>query len=115
MCEMKETRPGVFKRAGSIPFEIEASKSDSNSCLLDTVILKLNSCEPKTKMSFFKLNGTRILNEDLIIDGNKRKWTLGNYLRVIKRSPGRLMLGYGSLATMNTNTGIQLKVVCFFM
>ena len=54
--------------------------------------LKLNK---KKSLSLFKLNGTRILDEDVTIRGKLKPWTIGNYLLLIKKSPSNVKLGVG--------------------
>jgi len=93
---MTETRRGVFHRCGSVPVEIEADKSDSYTTLLGRSLEKLHIKRKENSVSaFFKLNGVRILDEELSLGGRMKQWTLGHYLQAIKRPPSRLMLGVG--------------------
>ena len=48
------------------------------------------------ELALFKYNGARILDNPLMIDGQRKAWTVGHYLRVLKKSPSAVTLGVGS-------------------
>ncbi len=81
---MNETSPGKFQRNGAVPVEVEACRNDTYKCLLARAMKKLTMIHTR-EISFFKSNGTRILDEPLTVNGKKKGWTLGNYLQLIKR------------------------------
>ena len=63
-------------------------------------VLKLPPKEGKSA-TLFKFNGARILNADLIINGTKKKWTLGNYLLMLKKSANNIKMGIGYVPSDN--------------
>ena len=93
---MKESRPGVFVRSKSPFIEIEACKGDKYVTFAKRASIKcrLNHQEGK-ELALFKLNGARILDEDVTIKGRLKPWTLGNYLLLMKKSPSSVKLGVG--------------------
>ena len=84
---------GVFVRSKS---QIEACKGDKYVTFAKRASIKcrLNHQEGK-ELALFKLNGARILDEDVTIKGRLKPWTLGNYLLLMKKSPSSVKLGVG--------------------
>lgn len=50
---------------------------------------------PGTDLSLFKINGTRVVNKSVTVKGNKKPWTIGNYLLLMKKSPSAVKIGVG--------------------
>lgn len=93
---MEEKRPGVFSRVKSPFVEMGAYRRDSYSVIANRAAKKchLNYCKGKI-LSLFKLNGARILDEDININGKVKLWTMGNYILLMKKSPCNIKLGVG--------------------
>lgn len=51
------------------------------------------------ELSLFKLNGARVLDNEITISGRQRSWTLGNYLQLLKKSPSAVKMGVGHVMT----------------
>ena len=51
----------------------------------------------KCDTTLFKMNGARILNEDIEVSGKIRHWTVGNYLQLLKKAPSNVKLGVGKI------------------
>lgn len=100
---MKESRPGVFVRSKSPYVEIDACKSNKYVTFAKRASIKcrLNRQEGK-ELALFKLNGARILDEDVTIKGRLKHWTLGNYLLLMKKSPSSVKLGVGYFTSPST-------------
>ena len=93
---MRESRSGVFTRAKAPFVEMEAYRSDSYSTFVKRAAHKCHLTGKKNKfLSLFKLNGARVLDEDVTIKGKAKPWTLGNYLLLMKKSPNNVKMGIG--------------------
>lgn len=91
---MKEVRPGWVRKSARLPIEIEACRSDTYDRLLRKAIKKCKlSARSGMSPSLFRMNGTRLLNESLVIKGKEKEWTLGSYLQALKKSPHSVKLG----------------------
>ena len=44
-------------------------------------------------MSLFKINGARILNEAITLNGKLKPWTMGCYMQLLIKSAGNIKLG----------------------
>ena len=106
VCQMQETSPGKFQKCGAVPIEVEASRKDTYKCLLARAMKKCKMVQ-KRESSFFKLNGTRILDEPLTVNGKEKGWMLGNYLQVVKKSPSSLMLGIANLPAYSKASTVE--------
>lgn len=103
---MTESKRGIFQR-GSAPFiEVEAARSDDYMTFAwkaaDCCQLGGNSLG--TGLSLFKMNGARILNRVVTVKGNKKPWTLGNYLLMMKKSPASVKIGVGYVDESSTSS-----------
>ena len=96
VCEMKETRSGVYTRVKAPYVEMEAYRSDSYITFVKRAAHKCHLTEKKNKLlSLFKLNGARVLDEEVTVKGKPKPWTLGNYLLLMKKSPNNIKMGIG--------------------
>ena len=48
-------------------------------------------------LSLFKLNGARILDEEITVGGKTKPWTMDNYILLMKKSPNNIKLGVGCI------------------
>ena len=83
---MTESKRGIFQRRG-VPFiEVEAACSDDYMIFAHKAAdcCQLRGDSLGTGLSLFKMNGARILNRTVTVKGNKKPWTLGNYLLMMK-------------------------------
>lgn len=96
---MSESRQGVFSKEKSPYVEMSVSRSDPYSIVAKKAAEKcrLNYCKNKV-LSLFKLNGVRILNESVNVNGKLKPWTLGSYIQMIKKSPKNVKIGVGYVA-----------------
>ena len=98
MCKMHESKYGVYSRGKSSYVEVEAFRNDTYEVFVSKAARKCKLRHEKHKLlSLFKLNGARILNEDLNVNGKIKSWTLGNYLTLLKKSPSNVKLGVGQV------------------
>ena len=106
---MKESRPGIYVRGRSPLVEMRAKRTDSYSKFAERMlkVLKLSGEEGKCP-AIFKLNGARILDNDLIVNENKRQWTLGNYLLILKKSANNIKMGIGYVSTGNLDHQVSI-------
>ena len=76
--------------------EIEAQTSDSYHDIIEHASKVLNlPTSPDKPLALFKYNGVTIVNSDLTVKGEKRKWTHGSYLLACKNSPSQVKFGVG--------------------
>ena len=107
---------------GKTPFvEIQAKKTDDYCTFVRKAAKKCRLVEQEGQvLSLFKLNGARVLNENVTIKGKLKPWTLGNYLLLMKKSPSNVKLGVGyfTLPTRDSNTSDseneEVSCVVFF-
>ena len=100
---MKHINKGKYGQV-SQHTEIQASRRDSYVSLLKNASRALNiqsssdldeQSTQSDSLSLFKRNGTVIPNRSLIIKGQKRPWTVGNYLLAVKKAPSQVKLSIG--------------------
>lgn len=102
MCEMTETKSGAFIRSRNPFVEVEGYRSDSYTTFTKRAAHKLSLRGEKGKyVSLFRLNGARVLDEEVTVKGKSKHWTLGNYLLLIKKSPNRVKMGIGYVSMNN--------------
>jgi len=95
---MKGGRQG--KHTKETPLEIQASRGDTYEQFVKRAAQKYNLKAVSGKeISLFKMNGARILNETIAVDKNEKPWTLGNYLRMLKKSAATVKIGVGYVKT----------------
>lgn len=105
---MIEVRPGTMKRSKNPIVEIKAYRSDSYATFVKRAAGKLNLRGEKRKfLSLFKLNGARVLDEDIVVKGRHKPWTLGNYLLLMKKSPTAAKMGVGYLACSDSDSNSE--------
>ena len=76
--------------------EIEAQRSDSYCDIIERASKVLNlPTSPGKSIALFKYNGVAIVDSDLTVKGEKKKWTLGSYLLACKKSPSQVKFGVG--------------------
>lgn len=93
---MEENRQGVYVKSKSSFVEIEAHRSDTYRSFVDKAARKLKmGYRSGNMLSLFKMNGARVLNEEINLNGKDKPWTLGNYLLKMKKSPTSVKLGIG--------------------
>ena len=87
-------KSGIFSRAGNPFIEMEA-------CYTNFIKKAAKKCrmngKKDTYISLFKVNGARILDEPITLKGKAKRWTLGNYLLLLKKAPSNVKLGIGYL------------------
>ena len=73
--------------------EVQLSRDD---CYLSVVTVAAVSLKVKDRgLTLFRQNGTVIQNCELSVKGNRKPWTIGNYLLAIKKSPHQIKFGLG--------------------
>ena len=60
---------------------------------------KLDEYIAGQKLALFKMGGVQIMNEDIMVKQEKRKWNIGNYLLMSKKSAGNIKIGVGHTAS----------------
>lgn len=92
---MELSKRGIFTRSKSF-VEVDAYRRDSYETIAERAAKKchLNYTRDKV-LSLFKLNGARILNEPITINGKVKPWTMGTYMQLLKKSAGNIKLGVG--------------------
>ena len=90
---MAEKRAGVFIRSGAPLLEIEARKNQSYDEFVKKAANKLKLCDQGGKLFLVKMNGARVLNEPLLVNGKRKPWTLGNYLLMLRKGASKVKLG----------------------
>lgn len=96
--------------------EIEASRDDTyiEFCSKSERALKMTVPESyKEVLTLFRLNGTVVLDQKLLVDGSDvdRDWTLGNYLTKIKKSPNNVKFGVGYRVEVSINKSVQIILI----
>lgn len=85
-----------MKETGCQVMEIEAQRSDSYHDLAqrasNALIVHL---VPGQTVAVYKYSGVEIAENYLTVKGQKKKWTLGNYLLACKKSPSQMKFGIG--------------------
>ena len=94
---MEKLKNGSYKRSSGF-VEIAAFRFDSYT----DVTTKISNCleldvEPGESLALFKMNGSRIINNDLTIHKKKKPWLIGNYLSCIKKSAAQFKLGIATV------------------
>ena len=108
---MKETKPGVFTRSKKPFVEMEAQRSDSCTKFAKRATQKCHlRYKEKAVLSLFKVNGARVLNENITVKGNSKPWTLGNYLLLMKKSPSSVKMGIGYVQCDDSSSSSSEKV-----
>lgn len=88
VCEMKKSKHGVYTRSNDPFVEMEAYRTDTYSTFVRRAAQKCRLREKENNIiSLFKLNGARVLDEPVTLKGKAKRWTLGNYLLLMKKSP----------------------------
>ena len=75
--------------------EIEANRDDSYEDIISRVVTALHLPKVGQTFALYRPNTAHIPNADLTVNLQKRKWTLGNYLLVLKKSPSQIKFGVG--------------------
>lgn len=97
---MVDTRKGFRQKSKSAVIELnQAKRSDDYATFAVKAASALSLTNPpKSVLRIFKVNGGAIIqNEDIMINGQRRDWTLGNYLALLKKSPSAVKIGVGYL------------------
>ena len=95
VCEMELSKRGIFTRSKSF-VEVDAYKRDSYETIAKRAAKKCQLSYTKGKiLSLFKINGARILNEAITLNGKLKPWTMGCYMQLLKKSAGNIKLGVG--------------------
>ena len=98
-----------MKRSKNAIVEMKAYRSDSYASFVKRAADKLNLRIEKNKiLSLFKLNGARVLDEDIVVKCRQKPWTLGNYLLLMKKSPATTKMGIGYLACSDTSSSSKM-------
>ena len=99
---MTETKSGAFIRSRNPFVEVEGYRRDSYSTFIKRAAHKLSLHGQKGKyVSLFRLNGARVLDEEVTVKGKTKPWTLGNYLLLMKKSPNHVKMGIGYVSIIN--------------
>ena len=83
--------------------EARANRADDYKSLVQCIKGKFPRLLGKD-CNLFRPSGARVLNEDIMIKGVKRSWTLGLYLQYLHTSPEVLKLGIGYDAEGDTTS-----------
>lgn len=95
---MQEGRQGVYGKTKSPYIEMGVRRSDCYKAVAERAAKKCHLIYQESKtLSLFKLNGARILDEEITIGGKTKPWTLGNYILLMKKSPNNIKLGVGCI------------------
>ena len=79
--------------------EIEAQRGDSYRDIIECASKVLNLPRiPGKPLALFKYNGVTIVDSDLTVKGEKKKWTLGSYLLACKKSLSQVKFGIGNVS-----------------
>ena len=108
---MQDDAGRVLKGYGSNLIEMEASRDDSYETL-SRAADALHIGSTRTKMCLYKPSTVCIGNMELTVKSVKKKWTLGNYLLAVKKSPAQIKFGVGYL---QGEEGEDVKHVCTCM
>lgn len=93
---MHEGRQGVYSKSKSPYIEMSVRRSDCYKRVAKRAAKKCQLVYQGSKtLSLFKLNGARILDEEITIGGKVKPWTMGNYILLMKKSPNHIKLGIG--------------------
>lgn len=103
MCEMRQTKSGIFTRASRPFVEIEAFRNDSYRDFVKRAAQRTQTIINKT-LALFKLNGARVLDKEVTVKGKIKPWTLGNYLLLLKKSPYNIKMGVGYIMDAQSST-----------
>ena len=91
MCKMRTGRGGAYSRDG-VAVEVFADRSDTYDKLLEKGCKALQIGERRSTLSLFTVGGAVILCDQR---NNESSWSLGDYLRMVRKSPSELKLGIG--------------------
>ena len=98
---------------GSDYLEIEASRDDDyyefSSKAATALGIKVPSCRRKI-LTLFRITGAVVLNQNLVVDGRRKEWSLGNYLLKVKKAPSQVKFGVAYRANVGC---IVLNCMCF--
>ena len=85
-----------YKQHSSIEIT-HARRRDNYSEFAEKAVLALELEQPAlVSSSLFKTSGGALIaNDDIIINGQTRAWTIGNYLTLLKKSPSNVQIGVG--------------------
>lgn len=93
---MEEGRQGVYSKAKSPYIEMSVRRSDCYKIVAERAAKKCHLIYQGSRvLSLFKLNGARILDEEITIGGKTKPWTMGSYILLMKKSPNNIKLGVG--------------------
>ena len=106
----KNFKKNLHKKSGGY-FEVMANCSDSYETLVNRLKLKFPSVSTKQKLSLFRSNGARIVNEKLVVRNTEKPWRLGTYLHFLHVSPEvlRLGIGYDSSSSEDSNSDDEIS------
>lgn len=104
---MIRARDVMRKKPGS-PIEIEAHRDGGYEqfCALAAMKLRLKA----GRHTLYKCSGARISHTPLTIKGEKREWTLNNYLLLLKKSPNTVTIGVGCAASLTSDEDTYLRM-----
>ena len=113
---MTESKSGSFIRSRNPFVEVEGYRSDSYTTFTKRAAHKLSLRGEKGKyVSLFRLNGARVLDEEVTVKGKGKPWTLGNYLLLMKKSPNHVKMGIGYVSMNNDfSDSSSDKVVLYY-
>ena len=95
---MQEGRQGVYSKRKSPYIEMSVSRGDCYKAVAKRAAKKCRlTYRGSQTLSLFKLNGARILDEDITVGGKTKPWTIGNYILLMKKSPNNIKLGVGCI------------------
>lgn len=102
---MEEGRQGLYSKTKSPYIEMSARRSDCYRAIANRAAKKCHLiCHGSKTLSLFKLNGAQILDEEVIVSGKTKPWTIGNYMLLMKRSPSKTKLGVGQVTPSDVNS-----------
>ena len=73
----------------------QAQRSDDYNTFAAKAARALDlNVEPTSVLKLFKVSGGALIqNDNITLKGVSRKWTLGNYLSLLKKSPSSIKIG----------------------
>lgn len=93
--------------------EIEANREDCYDQIVARAVKALNIPQRGRTFSLFKPTSAHIPNTDLPVKSTKRKWTLRNYLLMIKKSPSQVKFGVGYSECEQSETVCILLLITY--
>lgn len=89
---------GKFRRKQLSAVEIEVARSLGYTQFAERAAAELHMKSPNgsnATLALFKCNGARIMSTPLTLQGQKKEWSLSNYLQLLKKNPSTVTIGVG--------------------